>query len=235
MNLETLTEASGRAEAARKPLVAALLRNRKESERLAKRQEELAQSARCDDRPEYLRNAESFYAARGQVVALEPRIRAAQELEYALKYLPYDWHAATPGRGQFHACFFVRSYRVEDGKPAFFDPFWIETCARRDGPEDDKCLALHATWASGGELRPGGTGPSDPLIRVRKPFGPEAEAARAPCACGASGYVVGFMELGHWSEEPLPYRQSLSVLCPACPNLMPLAERVDDALIRLYP
>lgn len=236
MDLETLTEALGRAETARAPLAAALHRNRAEAERLAKRQEELAKAARCDDRAEYLRNAECLYAARGQVVALEPRLKAAQELEHALKYLPYDWHAAMPGRGLFQARFFVRSYRIEDGKPAAFDPFWIEACTRRDGKEDARCLALHATWTSGGDLRPGGAGPSEPLIGVRRPFGPEADAARVRCGdCGASGYVLGFMELGHWSEDPLPYRQSLGVLCLACPVLKTLAERTDDSPVRLYP
>lgn len=237
MDIETLTEALGRAEAARKPLAESLQSRRGDSERLAKRQQELEKAAHCSDRSEYLRNAEALHTALTAVALLKPRVQAALDLEHALKYLPYDWHAAMPGRGLFVVRFFVRSYRVEDGKPAAFDPFWIETCAKRDGDGDADLLALHAAWASGGALRPGGKGPSDPLVPVRKPFGAETEAARKQCGrCNEMGYVIGFKEMTHWTEDDdWPYLQSLSVLCLRCPELTTFAERRDLPPPKLYP
>jgi len=236
MDIETLTEALGRAEAARRPLAEHLRARQEESAGTAKRQEELEKAPRSSDRTEYLRNAEYLHTALTAVALLKPRVQAAQDLEHALKYLPYDWHAAMPGRGLFVVRFFVRSFRIDDGKPAAFDPFWIETCVKRDGAGDGDLLALHAAWASGGALRPGGKGPSDPLLPVRKPFGAESEAAREPCDCGASGYVIGFKEMTHWTEDDdWPYLQSLSVLCLACPRLTTFAERRDLPPPKLYP
>lgn len=238
MRLEDLNEALRRSNPERARLTAELRDLRGKFDLLTARQEALLAKARPEDRAEYLANAAARYDVQASLTtALETSAASISDLEHALRNLPRDWHAAMPGRGLFSAVFFVRSFRIEDGKPAAYDPFWIETCIKREGAEDEKLLALHAAWASGGALRPNGSDPSDPVFAVRRPFGPERDAARAPCGgCGGMRCVIGYKELAHWTEDDdWPYLQSLSVLCHVCPRLTPLAARRDLPPPRLHP
>lgn len=236
MRLETLDDALCRVEAGSKPLSARaqLLRSALDGhERAHKR---YMDAPRAEAREAYLMNAASLFDARAEFLRLQEELQAAHDLERTLRYIRCDWKVAMPGCGTFVASFFVRSYRIEGGKPAAYDPFWIESCVLR-GEEYDGLMARHATWASGGELRPGGSGPSNPLLPVRVPFGPAEEAARAPCGtCGVSGHVIGYKEFVHWTEDDdVQYRQSLKLLCLACPRIALLAERSDPKPVRLNP
>ncbi|MEK7546451.1 MAG: hypothetical protein AAB554_05290 [Patescibacteria group bacterium] len=236
MRLETLDDALLRARAAHEPLRSREWELKDEHDRCAKLHQEFFDAGRADGREAFLENAGRLFDAQAAAAALAPIIAASKDLQHALQYARHAWKVAMPGHGQSAARFFVRSFRIEDGKPVAYDPFWIETCVEI-GVDDLSKLALHAVWASGGDLRPGGSGPSDPILPVRRPFGPASEAARRRCSvCGDDGYVIGFKELCHWTEDDdWPYLQSLSTLCLTCPRLELIAERSDLPPAKLHP
>ena len=238
MRNEDLEHAWRRAHAAALPLRDRQKTLRDVIERFKRRQTELEAEGRPDEADEYAANAKRLYGCLMEQGSLAPRLKAADELERALKGLPSSWIVGMPGVGTGGAHFFVRSYRIEDGKPAAYDPFWIETCIKEPHEDLERLMELHARWLAG-TLRTAKGGPSDPLIGVAKPFGREDEAARVPCAaCGASAYVVGWKELTHWGAESedddWPWRQSLYVLCLTCPRLTLLAERADAKPPKLH-
>jgi hypothetical protein len=236
MRLETLDDALSRADAIRKPIRADVEHFRSASRQCASFHDRCLQSPRDEERDAFLQNAARLFDTRAAHVIREAELRAADDLERTFRYIRSEWKVAMPGCGVFAASFFVRSYRIEDGKPVAYDPFWIESCVLR-AEDHESLIALHATWASGGKLRPDGSGPSDPLFPVRAPFGPVEDAARAPCAaCGKSGYVIGHKEFVHWTEDSdVTYRQSLKLLCLECPCIVTLAERSDERPIKLHP
>lgn len=239
MRNEDLEHAWRRAHADALPLRDRHKTLREVIERFKRRQTELEAKGRPDEADEYAANAKRLYGCLMEQGSLAPRLKAADELERALRGLPSSWIVGMPGRGTGGAHFFVRSYRIEDGKPAAYDPFWIETCVRASDGDLEAGMALHAHWLAG-TLRTVKGGPADPCIGVVEPFGPAEAAARIPCGeCGASAYVVGWKELTHWGAESddddWPWRQSLHALCLACPRLALLAERADAKPPKLHP
>ena len=207
---------------------------RDEIEAIRRRRSELEKEPQRASAAEYLESAGRLYGKLIEQRELLARHKPLEALERALRGLPHDWIAAMPGCGLFCVHFFVRNFRIEEGKPAAVEPFWIESCAERPAEKLELLLGLHARWLSG-TLRPDGPGPADPLMPLRHPFGPVEEAAVSRCACGADGYVIGYTELGHWTEDDdWPYRQSLDLLCLACAKLTPLAERSDLPRAKLF-
>lgn len=155
-------------------------------------------------------------------------VTQGSELDSCLTYLPFGWKSAMAGVGMGLVHFFARSYRVESGKPAAYDPFWIETCLRDDRNEMTELKSRTTAKVDGFSWEP-------PLMALSKPFGAADEAARVPCVCGRSAYVVGsreFPSLGRSAHHA--FRQALYALCLACPKLTLLAERADTALVKLH-
>ncbi|WKZ28640.1 MAG: hypothetical protein QY323_03815 [Patescibacteria group bacterium] len=155
-------------------------------------------------------------------------IDAESELGQFLRYLPRGWPASMPGYGTGQIHFFVRSHRIENGRPVAYDPFWIETCVIDDRGKMDEMKRRTTDKVNGMRWSP-------PLMPLARPFGPAGEAERAPCACGRAAYVVGSREfpgLGRSSSHA--FRQALYALCLVCPKLTLLAERADTALVKLH-
>ncbi len=149
------------------------------------------------------------------------------DLWLMLNYLPYAWQTSMPGCGGGGRYFFVRSYRIENGKPVAYDPFWIETCLK----DREKLAELQARTCI---RESNGFRWADPQMPLARPFGPAHEAERMPCACRSSGYVVGDVPLTPDHQTKM-YRQSLYTLCVVCPKLTLLAERFDAKYIKLHP
>lgn len=156
-------------------------------------------------------------------------IDSGSELGSFLRHLPLDWTAAMAGKATGLVRFFVRSHRIENGRPVAYDPFWIEACIVDHRNEMDELKKRDTRLVNG--FRWGA-----PLMPLATPFGSADEAERAPCACGRAAYVVGSREfpgLGRSSNHA--FRQALYALCLACPKLTLLAERADTALVKLHP
>ena len=239
MDHETLAIAFKKAEAAERDLSS---RMRSLAARVTILQQAHADdlaTPRAESREAYLEAAGRLYDHRLEVEALKPDLARAELLTRALKCLPWDWRTAMPGVGTGGSHFFVRSYRIEDGKPAAYDPFWIDACAVRDGKDDADVLVRFLRWQAGARSAGGKTTWGKPSIDVPVPFGDASEAKRLPCgSCGQDGYVIGYKELVFWGEDEYHehrYRQWLGVLCTDCPRLALIAERHDNPAPRLHP
>ncbi len=156
-------------------------------------------------------------------------VPAGSELDYFLTYLPLSWKSAMAGVGMGLVQFFVRSYRIKNGEPVVYDPFWIETCLRDDGNEMAALKSRTTAKVNGCSWAP-------PLMTLAKPFGAVDEAERTVCVCGRTAYVVGSREFpGLGRSAHHAFRQALYALCLACPKLTLLAERADTGLVKLHP
>lgn len=237
MRYEDLQEAEERADALLQPLRERHNALLAEITGLKAEREALEASPSQDGAERYTAVARSLWAVMTEAAPVQRRLRELIALLTPLRGLSYDWRIAMPGHGPPAGRFFVRSFRIEEGKPVAWEPFWIEDCVRRDGPADAALLDRHATWASGGSLHSGNVEWLPPSVPTKRPFGTANEAARQPCRCGAQGYVIGSVNFMHWGEDDdSGFPQDLHLLCLACPTLTLLAERRDPSPVpKLWP
>lgn len=204
-----------------------------ERRRLLERQRRILGTPTSDEgNREYMVNAARLYGLKSDFDDLEPIVRDLEKLVVVLSHLRLDWTLAMPGVGTGGAWFFVRNYRLEDGKPAAYDPFWVE-----DIVEDQR--GERAELAARSPRGPEQDGWEPAHFAVPRPFGSFEEAATEPCpVCQASAFVIGHKELTHWDEDSVdkrPYVQSLDLLCLACERLTPMARREDARPLKLHP
>jgi hypothetical protein len=231
MNAESLVRADTEARRRAASSCDALRGLQQAFKTLQKRQTEILAAAVGADAKEFGDVCRRLFETKQAIGRLKPEAENDQRLVSAIAAVRHDWKFAMPGHGGFGAWFLVRSFRLEDGKPVAYDPFWAEELVE-EGPD-------------GAELRgrkaadPGKDGYARPAFALARPFGKLAEAATAECgACGQPAAVVGFKDLAHWCDDPdgdWPYRQELHAFCFACPRLTLLAERQDDKPARLHP
>ena len=234
LQIEEMERASGQASAraTEKAGEAYVLQHSAAMARLTR--DTMEQDPSRHDMSAYLAACAEHYALLQRHEPLSQESSKARLLADALRDLTRTWHMAIPGRGIGSvAWFFVRSHSVQDGKPAAYDPFWVEELIADEHGNFPSWREWHAAWASGD----GGRRAIAPYIDVPRPFGQESEAERMACAeCGASGYVIGCKDVIVISgkEEFWP-KQLLCVLCPSLAHLQVLARRRDKHVVRLHP
>lgn len=238
MQREDLENAARRALEIAKPMRAEQRQLDGEAKHHKRLQTELEEVADGTAFHEYETNARKLFGVLIRLRLLVPGLEAAQRLEDFLRYIGTSWRICAPGYGTGSVYFFVRSYRIDDGKLIAYDPFWPrEVITGYDTKEGLEYMALYMLWSIGlpARLHGGGT-LCPPQIATAKPFGPETEAARIDCpACKCLAYVVGHKELPAPFSENDRYTQGVYALCLECPRLTLIAERSDSELVKLHP
>lgn len=181
---------------------------------------------------EFMKTCEGIYRANAAANRLQRTLKNLMMLRSAAHGLMYGWNAAFPGEGIGGTCWFlVRRFSLdEQGRPASYDPFWIEDCVHDPAALD---AVRRKKW-------PKGVAPAQPYFKLSRPFGTIEEADRRKCPfCGKLRFVIGCKELTYWAhafgdDDRRPFVQELHVLCLDCPRLLLIARREDPAPVKLH-